>query len=196
MNPSLLRSRLIATRRNLPPDERLERSRAICRHIIHHPRFDRARNLACYLAVGGEADLHAVMEEAWAMGKRLYLPVLSPLRHNRLWFAPWDGIAPLRRNRFGIPEPLHTWRETIPPQMLDLVIAPLVAFDAECHRMGMGGGFYDRTFAFLLHRRHWRKPWMLGAAYEFQQVERISTRRWDVPIDAVATERGIHSCKR
>lgn len=61
-------------------------------------------------------------------------------------------------------------RQMINPLALDLVMVPLVAFGQQGHRVGMGGGYYDRTFSFLRYRQHWRRPLLLGTAYEFQCI--------------------------
>src|SRR3546814_13859404 len=70
-----------------------------------------------------------------------------------------------------------------------LVVAPLVAFDAQCHRLGMGAGWYDRSFAFRRDRA--APPWLVGAAFATQQVDSIAAQSWDVRMDAVSTEQQI-----
>jgi 5-formyltetrahydrofolate cyclo-ligase len=156
--------------------------------VSRSPLFTRSRSVACYLAVHGEMDLTPLIRQAWAAGKSVYLPVLVPYRHNRLWFAPYLDSAPLIDNRFGIPEPRVAARAMVNPRTLDLVVVPLVAFDRTCARLGMGGGYYDRTFGFLRHRTRWQKPRLLGVAYDFQRIDRLTTEPWDVPLSAVATE--------
>lgn len=155
------------------------------------PLFLRSRHIAFYLPNDGEVDLRPLMERARALGKRCYLPVLSPAFHNRLWFAPYDRSTPLGPNIFGILEPLLPWSKMKSPRALDLVLTPLVAFDGAGNRLGMGGGFYDRTFAYLAGRHAWRKPKLLGVAYQFQECARLPAQPWDVPLIGVATEEGI-----
>ncbi len=125
-------------------------------------------------------------------GRRWYLPVLHPFRPGRLWFARYRPVDPMRPNRFGIQEPQRRGRQLCPAHGLDLVLLPLVGFDTHCNRIGMGGGFYDRSFAFLLRRRYWRRPLLIGLAHECQRVDAIERQPWDVPLDAVVTERGIY----
>lgn len=136
-------------------------------------------------------DLTPLIARALSMGKQCYLPVLSPLYHNRLWFAPYKSGMPLLLNRFGIPEPDANWSMMRPAWTLDLMLTPLVAFDADGNRLGMGGGYYDRTLAYLERRRHWRRPRLLGTAYSFQQVETLPHAEWDVPLHGIATEKAI-----
>lgn len=115
--------------------------------------------------------------------------MLVPVLHGRqLLFAPYTRGAGMVSNRFGIPEPAETGRAWLRGLQIDVALVPLVAFDPSGHRLGMGGGYYDRTFRFLLHRRHWRRPALIGLAYEFQCVDAIARRAWDVPLDAVVTE--------
>lgn len=101
-------------------------------------------------------------------------------------FAAFDGERDLRRNDFGILEPVS--REFVDARQLDLVLTPLVAFDAAGVRIGVGGGYYDRCFRFLAGRRGWRKPHLLGIAFGFQEIPAIAKAAWDVPLWGAATE--------
>lgn len=180
-----------ARRRTLDHDERRLASLRVTEAIVASRLFRQSRHIALYLANDGELDLDPLVELALHRGKRLYLPVLSPQRTNHLLFAPYHHHSLLLENRFGIPEPLVSPRQLVAPRRLDLVLTPLVAFDTQGNRLGMGGGFYDRSFAFLHHRRSWRKPQLLGVAYEFQQLPQLPHQEWDVPLSGIATETGI-----
>lgn len=128
------------------------------------------------------------------MGKRVYLPVLVPHGENRLWFARYTPDTHLVPNRFGIPEPARAPHRRIAPLALDAVFTPLVAFDPTGHRLGMGGGFYDRSFAYLLRHRRWLRPRLIGLAYDFQCVDRLPAEPWDVPLHAIVTDRSLYEC--
>lgn len=131
------------------------------------------------------------LERVWAANRLVYLPVLA--EGSFLYFAPYRPGAPLRHNRFEIPEPEVAPTEWLRPAQLDLVLTPLVAFDSTGTRLGMGGGFYDRGFAFMREaadRGH--RPCLLGLAYEFQQVAELVRQPWDVPLDAVVTELALY----
>jgi len=186
-----LRRRMRQQRRALTPQQQRDAAYALERQIGRHPLFLRSRHIAFYLPNDGEMDLSPLIARAHAMGKRCYLPVLSPLYHNRLWFAPYHNESELVVNRFGIPEPAANWSMMRPAWSLDLVLTPLVAFDAAGNRLGMGGGYYDRTLAYLARRQYWRKPHLLGTAYAFQQVEALPHAPWDVPLHGIATEAGV-----
>ena len=103
-------------------------------------------------------------------------------------FAPYQTGDKLIKNEFGIPEPAVSPRALIPARQLDVVFAPLVAFDLSGNRLGMGGGYYDKTFSFLTHRTKWRKPHLVGIAYDFQQVGNLDHFPWDVPLGSIITD--------
>jgi 5-formyltetrahydrofolate cyclo-ligase len=182
------RKQLRARRRALSEAERIARSDALYRRLSRQGLFHNSERIAVYLPEDGEVETQPLIEHAWSLGKKVYLPVLIPFDHNRLWFARYEAGTRLVNNRFGIAEPEIVHRQRIAAQALDVVLTPLVGFDADGNRLGMGGGFYDRSFEFLLHRQHWRKPHLVGLAYEFQQLNELPARPWDVPLSAVATD--------
>ncbi len=182
-----LRRRIRERRRALAGEQRqIAQHLAACRLRRLSPLW-RARSVAVYLAADGEADPAPVATCAYARGQRVYAPVLlgETLRFARLAYD-----TPLRENRFGILEPATA--DCIDPRHLDVVIAPLVAFDDSGTRIGMGGGFYDRCFRFLKERTHWLRPRLIGLAFEFQRLQTVSRSAWDIPLRAAVTERGTY----
>ncbi len=180
-------------RRALSEHERERLGHAVAERIRRLALYRRSRHVALYLPNDGEVDLTGLLVDARLHRKRFYLPVLGLPYENRLWFMPFTEGTALVRNRFGIPEPASRRRNRArKPCAIDLVLAPLVAFDADGHRLGMGGGFYDRTLARLGHLRHWRTPRLLGVAYDFQRTAALSAEPWDVPLDAVVSEREVY----
>jgi len=145
------------------------------------------------MANDGEMELSALLRRALRYGKRCYLPVL---RRNRLTFAPYRSGDRLTPNRFGIPEPVLPAKGWAPAARLDLILMPLVAFDARGNRLGMGAGFYDRTLGFLNLRRRWRRPRLIGVAYDFQRAPDITPAPWDVALDLIVTEKNIYHALR
>ena len=180
-----LRRALRTRRRSLSPAQQAAASAAVAAVGTALPAFRRARRIGFYLAHGGELDPAPLRRRAQRLGKGCYLPVLHPLGHNRLHFVAWREGEPLVRNRFGIPQP--RLQRPVPAWSLDLILVPLVAFDAQGNRLGQGAGFYDRTLAF--RRRGRRRPHLIGLAHAFQQVPLLPTAPWDVPLDGIATER-------
>jgi len=141
------------------------------------------------MANDGELDPCYLMGDAWARGKICYLPVLMHTHDKSLLFARYEPDASMVYNQFGIPEPSVGARHKIKARNLDLIIMPLVAFDKMGNRIGMGGGYYDRTLAFLNARTRWYKPRLVGIGYSFQQVVSINSESWDVPLSYIATEK-------
>jgi len=162
-------------------------SRKLCAQVRSLPEFSRAKRVAVYLASDGEIDLTPLIKLCWQLNKSVYLPVLHPVKHNRLWFTPYTPNTALSKNRYKILEPTLK-RPGAPAWALNIVFMPLVAFDSKGHRMGMGGGYYDRTFAFKLARNSLRGPKLIGMAHDFQRVENLSLAEWDVPLKAVVTD--------
>jgi 5-formyltetrahydrofolate cyclo-ligase len=180
-----LRRLMRARRRALLPTQQRCAAQRLVRRLVLQSWYRRARTLALYMAADGEIDPARVLERAWADGKRVFLPQLRV--GNRLGFREYRQGARLRRNRFGIPEPLSGRR--LLPIELDIVLVPLVAFDRRGNRLGMGGGFYDRTFAGR-RRRNVRAPSLIGLAHGFQQVSELVEQPWDVPLRGVLTDDG------
>lgn len=182
-----LRKTLRAARRALTPRQQRDASNGLIHQLTSLPDYVRVKHVALYWANDGEIDVTPLMHRLHADSKQVYLPVLHPVQP-RLWFRPWHPDARMEPNRFRIPEPVDGRK--IPPWFLDWVLLPLVGFDEAGGRLGMGGGFYDRTFA---HRERWpREPDRIGVAHECQKVERVPLEPWDIPLAKVATDRGIY----
>ena len=189
MNPDNLRQELRQIRRNLPAPEREQALIAIAARVSEMPEFNSARHIAGYLAFDGEFDPGIVLETARSQGKQIYLPILRG-KNQALRFAPWGEQDELVLNRYKILEPQVAESEWVDGTALDLVLTPLVGFDENANRMGMGGGFYDRTFEFLLKKKSSTK--LVGVAFECQKAKQIPQREWDVPLAAVVTEQAIY----
>jgi len=183
-----LRQTLRQARRELQGSARIEREAAILRTIRQHPRCKRLRHLALYWPADGEVDLRPLLAMQ-TVRQQHYLPIL--VRGSRLRFAALTASSSLYPNRFGIPEPRVQPRKLLRPTQLDAVLMPLVGFDEHGNRLGMGGGFYDRSFAFRHARRRWRKPLLIGVAFELQRCPTLPAAAWDVPLDGIVTEHGL-----
>lgn len=193
-----LRQRLRAQRRALSKAEQLQAANQLLRHLHQESWFIQAKTLVVYQANDGELDPKPLARMAASLNKKVYLPILHPLRPKLLWFIEWlPDQTPLIKNRFGIEEPplkgygLARHRK-IQPWAVDLVLMPLVGFDRQGGRLGMGGGFYDRTFDPTYKRA--RQPRLVGLAHNCQEVDNLPLAPWDVPLDAIATPRGIIKC--
>ncbi|MCA7014640.1 5-formyltetrahydrofolate cyclo-ligase [Dickeya dadantii] len=148
-----------------------------------HPRLGDARRVALFLSFDGELDTQPLIEALWQRQKQVYLPVLHPFCNGHLLFLRYAPDSELVWNRLKIQEPRLDVRQVLPVERLDVLLTPLVAFDAAGQRLGMGGGFYDRTL------QHWqsRGPYPIGLAHDCQQVDRLPVESWDVPLPEIIT---------
>ena len=183
------RRRLRALRLSMPAAERAAAERAIAARLRRLGLARPGLRVAAYLAMPGEASLATFL--AVAAGARVYLPRISSRRRRTLEFVELAPGAELRRGPYGILEPpAHGRRARM--ATLDAVLVPLVAFDREGHRLGMGAGYYDRALALRRDRvRAYRRPKLVGIAYSCQELASITPRAWDVALDAVVTEREL-----
>lgn len=150
--------------------------------------FVNSEHVACYLPFKDEFDALPTIEAIWRAKKQCYLPVLLEKEEKFLCFVHYAYGDALRQNRYSILEPSNITKQLLPEQ-LDLVITPLIAFDAKGHRLGTGGGYYDRTFANLAHQV--KKPQLIGLAYKAQQADALPADPWDISLQGVITESGF-----
>lgn len=187
----VLRRALRRHRRTIPPHER---ARAAARVALTADRVLHLRpgwRIGLYASLAEELDTAPLIALARRRGCRIYLPVISRQKSSRtMRFV--QMTTQQRFNRLGIAEPSGAALPGV--RHLDIVFVPLVGFDPRGVRLGMGGGYYDRAFAFRRFRTAWHAPRLIGLAYSFQQVERIERAPHDVLLDAVVTERGIIRC--
>ncbi|HKR77180.1 MAG TPA: 5-formyltetrahydrofolate cyclo-ligase [Rhodanobacter sp.] len=186
-----LREQMAERRRALPPPARMAAAQGLRRSLEQLPEYLTDVRVAGYWATGGELPLNLVIPPLFARGQRFLLPILA--KGKQLHFAPWREGDAIQPNRYGIPEPVAP-REWFAPFQLDLVLVPLLAFDRRGHRLGHGGGYYDRSFAFLMEQSRPTEPLLVGVAYAFQEVESLDAEPWDVPLDYVATDRELIDC--
>ncbi len=191
-----LRKHIRQQRHRLDQRERHHCAIKVAHNLSRLSLFRNADRIACYLPNDGELDLSDVIKHIWHMRKRCYLPILDHLSNNRLWFAPYTPTTPLGSNCYRIPEPDISPRYFARAHSLDLVLMPLVAFDESGNRLGMGGGYYDRTLSFLHHRTRWRRPKLLGIAYDFQKQDKLPAENWDIPLDGIITEKKYYPVTR
>lgn len=185
-----LRSLLRRKRRTLSATQQATSAQGLYRQLAQHAWFRRARDIALYLSSDGEISPHLILQEAQQRKKNVYLPVVSCWPERHMVFQRITAATRWRKNRFGIIEPVPDTRQQRRLWTLDLICLPLVGFDAHGGRLGMGGGFYDRSLAGCVLPL----PPLLGLAHSCQQVERLPLEPWDMPLDAVVTELAWHNC--
>lgn len=185
-----IRKIMIKNRQNSSFDYRQQAAQAVMSRISTISIYKYAKNIAGYWPCNGELDVIPILEQAIKYGKTVYLPVVNNQNHT-LNFATYMPKQLLKCNRFGIPEPDVLHSDCILPKQLDMVLLPIVAFDIVGNRLGMGGGFYDRSFSFVMHE-HYQRTYLLGLAYEYQKISYLKKEFWDISLDAVITEVNIY----
>ena len=190
MDTNALRASTKAKRNQLPAETIVNASLEISSQLWRLPLLSRARRIAAYYAIGAEVDCQFAVNSAWERGRDVFLPVLHG---QQLMFAIYSPNSEFLPNKYGIPEPIYLKGHLIHPRKIDVVLAPLVAFDTNGNRIGMGGGYYDRSFRFMRDRKQWTRPHLIGLAYEFQKVPQIKACSWDVPLQKVVTENRIYT---
>ena len=178
------RAAALDARRALSARDRYSASASICERIVRSHEFRSCKLLGAYLPMRDEVDTTAIIERAWSAQKRVFAPVTDT--HGVMNFCEIEPDTVVTRNRFGLWEPASGI--IIDARDLDVVITPVVAFDEDKHRIGMGGGYYDRCFHFLRNRHKWRKPKLIGAAFSCQETTAIRSDSWDVTLYSVVTE--------
>ncbi|WP_373387003.1 5-formyltetrahydrofolate cyclo-ligase [Pseudomonas alcaligenes] len=184
-----LRRQLRQARRTLSPQQQKRAARDLYRQLAQHPLFRRCRHIALYLPNDGEIDPRPLLREAQRRGKATYLPVLKRWPRTRMSFQRVRPHESMTRNRFRIAEPQDLPARQRKVWTLDLVLLPLVGFDEQGGRLGMGGGFYDRSLAYRQLRKNWHTPTLLGVAHECQKVDRLALASWDIRLQGVVTDR-------
>jgi len=172
----------------LPEAVQRDASIKVSHHALQLNRYRLSEHIAFYLSHQGEINPMPILEAAYAAGKKCYLPKLHPRKIGELCFHAFVPGGPLMLNRYGIWEPDDDPDSVFPAWHLDLVFTPLVAFDHEKNRLGMGKGYYDRTFSFVKHDENAHKPYLVGLAYQFQKVVQLHAKPHDVRLHEVITE--------
>ena len=187
-SPSMLqrqeiRQQVRHLRRAMTDEQQAQAAEQLAELALNYAPVTAARNIALFLSVDGELNTRPLIARLWHQKKAVYLPVLHPFSPGNLLFLRYSPDTPLLPNKLRIPEPPLDIRQLITLDQLDLMLVPLVAFDQHGQRLGMGGGFYDRTL------QNWRQHGFLpvGVAHDCQQVDSLPVAEWDVPLPAVMT---------
>lgn len=179
-----LRKLIRQRRQQLSPAQQQQAANDLVSQALALPALNNSQHIALYLANDSELDTFPLIQALWQQGKQLYLPVLHPFAAGYLLFVRYDKDTLLYPNRFGIPEPLVQCHRLLPVNQLDIIFTPLVAFDLHGNRLGMGGGFYDRTLSQLQGNSQCQ---VIGLAHNCQLVDAVPTDSWDVPLQKIIT---------
>lgn len=179
-----LRREMRLRRASVCAGERRRAARRAAAALMRLRCWRHARHVALYLAYGSELPTAPLLEQAWVQRKRVYVPRLGS--DGRMRFFELRRGAPMRRNRHGILEPAGRVPHR-PLHGIDLLLAPLLGFDAHGFRLGTGGGYYDRS----LVRRLPGRPVCLGWALAIQEIPAVPRDPWDQRLDGIVTDRGL-----
>lgn len=178
-----IRTHVRHLRRGLTAEQQTLAADSVAEHAINLLPVSEAQHIALFLSVDGELNTRPLIARLWQQHKHVYLPVLHPFSPGNLLFIRYTPETVMTPNRLRIQEPLLDVRQVIPLDRLDLMFVPLVAFDKQGQRLGMGGGFYDRTL------QNWRQHNFLpvGLAHDCQLVDALPVAEWDIPLPAILT---------
>ncbi len=191
-NKHAIRQHIIQQRKLLSKEQQ-QRSQQTANHLYQSIYFLQAKHIAYYLPIAGEADPTSLRTSTYKNEKTFYLPIVAQDGENELLFAKVHKNTHYKKNKYGIKEPIYHVKDLLAADKLDLVITPLVGFDQKGNRLGMGGGYYDRTFAFKCKNNTitQKMPILIGYAYDFQQINKLQVEDWDIPLNGIVTESGI-----
>ena len=175
---SAIRQHYLQLRRNISTSQQRRASQSVCEQILSSPDYKRSHHIAAYVSVGNEIDLDAFIQQAVLDKKKVYLPRIV---ETNIELTLYTGKADLVANRFGILEPPKDGA-SICAEQIDLIYLPLVAFDKHGHRVGMGGGYYDR---YLCRVKNDLTPTRIGVAHALQEVDDCLANEWDVALHKV-----------
>jgi 5-formyltetrahydrofolate cyclo-ligase len=178
-----IRTEVRQRRKNLTSKQQSLFAMQAAERVATHPRIQAASTISVFLSFDGELDTAPLIKRLWQEGKQLCLPVLHPFTSGNLLFLRYNSDTPLVRNKLKILEPALDATQIVLLSQLDIILTPLVAFDSHGQRLGMGGGFYDRTL------ENWQDggPYPIGLAHDCQQVDNLPIEHWDVPLPEVIT---------
>ncbi len=191
MDNTDLRRKIRRQRRAISEEAQKNLAQKLSEQLRSAELIQQATKVGLYLSHDGEIDPSEFMHWAWGESKMCYLPVLNEQPDQAMTFAPITQHSQFAPNRFHIPEPIVAAEEHLSARDLELILLPLVAFDPSGNRLGMGGGYYDRTLAFTRQQPYHQRPLLIGLAHEFQRVSHIEPAPWDIPLAGIATEQHI-----
>jgi 5-formyltetrahydrofolate cyclo-ligase len=182
---AIIRQQIRVKRNQLTPFEQQQASLALVEQCAHLSELHNSQHIALYLSVDGELDTRPLIESLWQQGKQTYLPVIHPFSKGHLLFLEYHANTEMVLNRYKIKEPKLKVTTIKPLAELDIIFTPLVSFDCHGHRLGMGGGYYDRTLSTWYKTGIGAKP--IGLAHTSQQVDQLPVETWDIPLPKIVT---------
>ncbi|WP_340677536.1 5-formyltetrahydrofolate cyclo-ligase [Paraglaciecola sp.] len=190
---NMLRRQFRALRQQLTDAQQEQAAHALLTKCLNAPAVCAANTIACYLTNDGEINPKYLIEWCWQQHKSVLLPILHPTLPGHLVFIEYQSNSLMIKNKYGIPEPEYMAEKVVTLSNIDIIFTPLVAFDSTGNRLGMGGGYYDRTLASLSHQPHATQ--VLGLAHDCQQAATLPIQSWDIPLHGIITPSQIFTLK-
>ncbi|WP_158589166.1 5-formyltetrahydrofolate cyclo-ligase [Alginatibacterium sediminis] len=186
METPLTRQQLRRARQNLTIEQKQQESAQVLGRLFNMPQIQHAKMIASYQSSNEELQTKAINQTLEHGCQQYCLPILHPFRPGHLLFQKHDSTTKMRRNKFGLDEPALDARHVVPLKDVNVMLVPLVGFDDKCQRIGMGGGYYDRSLI-------WLNPSCItiGLAFECQKTTHIDVQAWDQSLDFVITSRQV-----
>ncbi|UAJ65642.1 5-formyltetrahydrofolate cyclo-ligase [Candidatus Schneideria nysicola] len=182
-----IRKKIMAHRSTITYEEKYYAAVNIVKKIVEDKRLESAKNFSIFFSYKSELNTYKLIQYFWKNNKKVYLPVLHPFTENHLIFLEYTIFTTLIKNKYNVYEPQLNVRKIIPLEKLDVIFIPLVAFNSQGYRIGMGGGFYDRILYWKYKKNMKMLP--IGLAYDFQLIEKsdFPIEDWDIPLPEIIT---------
>lgn len=179
-----LRKRMKMVRGAVPESARAQRANAIQRALVEMPEFESARVVAAYCSVRDEVDTSEVVRRVWAENKTVAYPRVDG---ERLVLHEVTPDTVLSLGSYDVPEPPAS-APTVAESDIDFIIVPALAVEPNGHRIGYGGGFFDRLLPTL------PQAFRCAVVYDFQLISEVPTLPTDVPVHAIVTDAQVIRC--
>ncbi len=191
MNRSQIRELIRKKRNSLSVEQQKNAATQLNMNLSQQINHNKTLKIGLYLTNDGELDTSLIIKDLWANKHHVFLPIIHPFNKHNLLFQQYEENSPMKTNRYGIFEPELNCSHVCPVAALDILFTPLVAFDQFGNRLGMGGGYYDRTLS-KYYQESWNKPKVIGLAHNCQMVEQLPIESWDVPLKCIVTPEKIY----
>ncbi|MDX1573329.1 MAG: 5-formyltetrahydrofolate cyclo-ligase [Methylophaga sp.] len=175
------RQKLVASRQAITSAERIAAEQQIYQRLLSLLAPMPASIISFYMPIKGELNCQPLIEELLNRGWRAVLPKIID-KDSALQFRQWSPDSQMQPEIWQIPVPQNT-AELVP----DVLLIPLVGFDQQRHRLGNGGGFYDRSLAGISPT-----PLAIGVGLELMKLEDIQPQPHDIAMDFVVTEQAVY----
>ena len=183
---SEIRKTVRESRKSLTSQQQQQAAQQLSINFFQYINLPKKARIGLYLQNDGELDTSLLIQDLWNENHQLFLPIIHPFNRQNLLFQKYEKNSPMKLNRYAILEPKLDCTGVAPLNSLDFLLMPLVAFDQQGNRLGMGGGYYDRTLA-QHYRQQRSKPQLIGLAHDCQKVAKLPAAAWDVPLPQILT---------